>query len=285
MAFVSRAERKLHTVSSTSVGPGAYISHAHYESSPSFAPFASTSERNFTKLFCQTSTPGIGSYTPLDLKSTNNSLDHWGHPKFSAAFASQADRFNIKNKSFSPGPGAYSVTDNWKNKKKVNKPQGGINWARIPSAPSIPANNQVFGYNETKTGELVMQKNPETVHSGTFKDSVGPGHYNVIEKTKPKGPSWNKAKGKREIFTNPSTGPEIGPGSYCDTKVSIAPMYKFTQNAVFVSKTKENDLSFDENSPGPGSYSIEKFSAFHKTKKLPRDLQNFGSSSIRFKKK
>jgi Sperm-tail PG-rich repeat len=285
MAFVSRAERKLNTVDNKTVGPGAYISQSKYASNPSFAPFASTSERNLHKIVCNTSTPGIGSYSLTDIKVSNSQLDQWGLPKFSAPFASQADRFNYKKNS-SPGPGAYSVPDKWRSTKKSRKSTACINWARIPSAPSIPGPSQIYGYEETTAGDLVQQKNPEPVHSGTVKDSVGPGHYQISTNHKPKGPSWSKAKIKREMRLPDTTGPEIGPGTYSENKISIAPMYKFTQNAIFISKPKkpQKELS-QENIPGPGYYSLEKYNSFNKSKRLPRGLQNFGSNTIRFKKK
>ena len=63
MAFVSRAQRQLHTVTNSGIGPGAYINQSHYASNPGFAPFTSTSERDISKILVnQQLTPGPGSY-------------------------------------------------------------------------------------------------------------------------------------------------------------------------------------------------------------------------------
>lgn len=284
MAFVSRAERKLHTVDSTTIGPGAYLSHNQYSSNPSFAPFTSTSERNFLKQANTSMTPGPGCYSIPQSNTDSYSIDNWGHLKTSAPFASQLKRFKYEDVSSSPGPGAYVVQDKWKSKKKNPKAQNGVNWARIPSAPSIPTHQQAFGYDQGPSGELVMQKNPELVHAGTFNNSVGPGHYNVQEKKKPRGGSWSKNRSTRASSKKPTTGPDIGPGSYSDSKLNLGPMYKLKQNAVFLSKLKDNSLS-ESKAPGPGSYNADKVSGFTKVKKVPRSLQNFGSSSLRFKQK
>jgi hypothetical protein len=40
----------------------------------------------------------------------------------------------------------------------------------------------VFGYEETDEGDLIKQKNPEKVHTGSGKDSVGPGSYEQAAK-------------------------------------------------------------------------------------------------------
>lgn len=45
-------------------------------------------------------------------------------------------------------------------------------------APTIPAKNQSYGYEMTKSGELVMLKPKTKVYAGDHKDSVGPGQYN-----------------------------------------------------------------------------------------------------------
>lgn len=287
MAFVSRAQRKLHTVNSSGIGPGAYLDPSHYASNPSFAPFASTSERNFNKVFCNNVTPGPGSYMVNNGEPLQKAIDHWGNSKFSVPFACGVDRFKYNQNALSPGPGSYSISDKWKAKKNIAKSQIALNFNRTPSAPSIPANHQTFGYDDSQTGELIMQKNPEKVHSGNPKDSVGPGHYSVTEIKKPKGPKWHNSNQERNFYNNPTTGPEIGPGSYSESKLSIAPMYKFKKSAVFASTVNEHSAEMKKNDwPGPGSYAVENFGAFSKVKqKKPSVLQNFGSSSIRFDKK
>lgn len=52
-----------------------------------------------------------------------------------------------------------------------------MNWVRVPTAPSIPAAHQSFGYEEGRNGELVMQKDTRDVYTGP--GTVGPGAYDV----------------------------------------------------------------------------------------------------------
>jgi hypothetical protein len=158
MAFVSRAERKFQAQSSSNLGPGTYISHSSYASNPSFAPFASTSERKFLKQAAPTLTPGPGAYINATPTEIAKSIDYWGNSKSSPAFASLNARFRQKKPSESPGPGSYSLPDQWHGQKARGKSSGTQAWARVPSAPSIPANHQTFGYDETTTGEFCWSR-------------------------------------------------------------------------------------------------------------------------------
>lgn len=177
-----------------------------------------------------------------------------------------------------------------------------LNWLRLPSAPSIPAPKQAFGYDETKSGELVMQKNPEKVFDGTKEDCVGPGHYEVrYPYDQGKGPTWGRSKGGRGLSPQPSTSPDIGPGSYNQLPGSLAPMYKFQQSAVFHSATKrpafvptagksvaetstseDFDVVEDGSIPGPGFYYDPQKMTEFRVKQVPERLQFFGSTAARF---
>lgn len=176
---------------------------------------------------------------------------------------------------------------------------------RIPSAPSIPAQHQAFGYDETHNGELVMQKNPEKVYDGTYKDSVGPGQYHARDPREvfiSRGTAWHKSQSKRDLYSAPTTGNLIGPGSYSESKLNIAPMYKFKPSAAFASVAKrssyipeagkqisteehdeESSEEGEEGIPGPGYYYNEEAATGFKPSKVPRHLQYFGSKSIRFR--
>lgn len=279
MAFVTRAERALFDQPDSSLGPGSYLAPTNYAQNPSFAPFSSTSEKTLFKK-PETITPGPGTYSnPISLPSQT---DQWGYKKFSSSFASQNSRFPLNQPISSPGPGSYTLNSSLQMKKKVKKQfSTQSQWSRIPSAPSIPANHQTFGYDETTTGELILQKNPETVYSGTKIDSVGPGHYSTCtEKNKLKGPSWHKSGTKRKVNLNKSTtGPELGPGCYSDVSENKGPLYKYRQNAVFLSRFKEEILQVPDKNPlGPGSYDIRA----NESKAKPKKFQNFGSTSLRF---
>ena len=280
MAFVSRSERKMMLVDSNTVGPGAYLAHTESHASVSFAPFSSTTERDITKIFCKSHVPGPGSYSSIEAQLVTQALDHWGHPKYSSSFASQNSRFNTLKPETSPGPGSYLVPNHWEKPKISPKTSAGINWTRIPSAPSIPANHQSHGYDQTTLGELIRQEPKEIIHAGNKVDSVGPGQYESLPKKNILGPKWHKSNSSREIYKACTTGPGLGPGSYTETKIKVAPMYKFKESAAFA-KATTREKSQESNLPGPGSYSTEKISAFNK-KKLPSNLQNFGSSTTRF---
>lgn len=173
----------------------------------------------------------------------------------------------------------------------------------MPSAPSIPANNQGYGYEETASGILVMQKSPDKKYSGTKVDSVGPGHYNpndVKETSARKGTEWFKFKTDRGMISKPPTGAVLGPGSYSFGNIGNAPLYKSKPSAAFVSNSKrigiiqvksENQEEYDSSSeedegvPGPGYYYKEEvFSGFKKAD-VPLHLQYFGSRTNRFQYK
>jgi hypothetical protein len=112
----------------------------------------------------------------------------------SSVFKSKAARFNeaANEQSLTPGPGQYSTKSEWngRKKKKVreisNKSNTGaaITWVRVPTAPSIPASNQSYGYEEGDYGELIMQKPPKKGHSGKGMDLPGPGEYDPSDKQK-----------------------------------------------------------------------------------------------------
>ena len=280
MAFVSRSERSFNINETLSVGPGAYLAHKEYQPQASFAPFASTSQRETFKPPSNYTVPGPGAYTQ-ELPMPD--LDHWGQPKLSLPFASQISRFPQKPQDPMPGPCSYNLEDPWKKLKLTKRQEDSGNFARIPlirSIPSIPASHQSHGYEQDDNGDLIMQKPNEAWHKGTKEDSVGPGHYAVHPPCKTSGTNWHKSKSERQLNRgSTATGPSIGPGYYNKTKVKVEPAYKFKQSAVFASKSnRKNQTSLT--SPGPGTYTKET-SSFSQ-RRLPASLQNFGSSSSRF---
>lgn len=73
-----------------------------------------------------------------------------------------------------------------------------VNYARSPSAPSIPNRHQSYGYEEDPSGKLVMQKSPERIHTGAKLDTVGPGEYELAgSPLKGKAPTWANSKADR----------------------------------------------------------------------------------------
>jgi Sperm-tail PG-rich repeat len=271
MAFVNRAERKLFIFSNHStIGPGAYIGLNKYKTSTSYAPFSSSTERNFEK---QNSvyTPGPGSYSDIFFKqkSTKN---------ISPAFASQKTRFEKKIEEI-PGPGSYNVSPHWSEKKMSIRTVNATNWIRLPSAPSIPGPGQGYGYDETPAGELVIHKGPDVI-AGTSNNSVGPGHYNPKYMAPARGLIWHKNAEKRSAFIIKSAIP--GPGAYAPKL--FLPKYKEKPSPAFISNSKrgtqiKTEEDWDDGVPGPGKYSIK--STF--TPPPVRQPQNFGSNAERFK--
>ena len=276
MAFVARAERKLVLYTSTpSQGPGSYISHSSYKPSTSYVPFSSSTERSWDRSNSNY-TPGPGSY-----------IDPTAKPKAqtnsSSSFASNKPRFDSKHDT-ALGPGSYNIKPTWSEKKLQSKSSTPVNWVRLPSAPSIPGQNQGYGYDETSNGELILHKGRDYI-SGTAKDSVGPGHYDpkpIIPKAK--ASLWHKSAVKRETLPISKSAASVpGPGSYTTSKTT--PKYQQKPNAVFISSCKRGtDLDPEESSeegvPGPGQYAVK--SSF--TPSPPRAVpHNFGSCCARFK--
>jgi len=291
----------------TDLGPGAYVGTDPPKSIHAYAPFSSTTTRDQqTAAF----TPGPGSYSASNLLGSKPIYaDPLAGERLTGPFASKNERFHDKKQDLAPGPGAYETPVTWSKARKAPSKQewNSMNWLRLPSAPSIPAPSQAFGYDETANGELVMQKNPEKVYEGTMKDCVGPGHYNVRkpdEVWKSKGNAWGISKAQRLATSAPATGQKVGPGSYNEFQISLAPMYKFRPNAVFASTAKrasyvptsdikaaksepdsEEEEEKDGAVPGPGTYFNPEQASSFKVRPVPQRLQFFGSTSSRFDRK
>lgn len=128
-----------------------------------------------------------------------------------------------------------------KQKRIAPKPEWQqVTWTRMQNPPSIPSHENVFGYEESNTGDLVKQKNTENVHTGVKQDTVGPGEYEVVKPfvDPKKGPSWHLPKNnKKPVPTSTEFKKEIpGPGHYNVDKNDIFPIYKYKPSSVFVSK-------------------------------------------------
>lgn len=309
MAFVSRTERALSQspTHSPSLGPGAYLGQPQYKPNHGYAPFSSTTERPLGLKLPAHPTPGPGAYVAplLSTKSAGNT-DQFGRVKPTSSFASRQSRFKAHNNGAAPGPGAYVLDRSWSKPKKqpakTESQQG--NWLRLPSAPSIPAQNQAFGYDETDTGELIMQKNPEKGFAGTPKDCVGPGQYYTKAANEiwgKVGPAWDRSERKNLLLEPTSTSKDLGPGAYTPSKGPFNT--KIRPNAVFQSGTKrasyipiygrERTLpeesvieeSTEDAVPGPGTYCGPDALSSFRLRCVPDKLQFFGSRVSRFRLK
>eukprot|EP00798_Chlamydomonas_sp_ICE-L_P004422 gene4422-14554_t len=165
--------------------------------------------------------------------------------------------------------------------------------------PSIPTQNQSFGYEEGTSGTLVLQKPSDPIHTGEGEgiDKVGPGSYDVPTNTlggpKVTAVAWGNSKTKRDIVPKSSVP---GPGSYNPSGVS-----KPSSNAIVVT-INGVDLQFGGSggssqfaskvplnanrkplahqiTPGPGAYQVE--SMGKKGQRPPHDMQFFGATSKR----
>lgn len=312
MAFVYRAERmQLHQRKPlTGVGPGTYVGLESSKVQPAAVPFNSTTVRKL-EVGPETS-PGPGSYSvPNLVKAVSTGslpvVDQFGKEKGSGPFASKEKRFREDNSEYAPGPGSYEPANKLNARKPpLNKQDPNLHkWTRAPSAPSIPAATQGFGYDETESGGLIQQKNPEPVYAGTPRNSVGPGQYYARkpdEIWKNKGTAWHKSRTKRSALSAPATGEKVGPGSYSDVPVRGAPLLKYQPSAAFASRSKRSSYIPDpgrgdesDNSssggdepagvvPGPGYYYNEKHSSSFSSTTASSQRQLPQSASSRFYK-
>jgi len=223
MAFVSRSRRRTNEDSGllstgAAVGPGAYVDQEKYSIDHAYAPFGSTNERALSTSATGTNyTPGPGAYL-ADAPVTE-------YDAASNVFVSNVSRFH-KDKTTSkqsPGPGAYVEGNTWVKNTHRYKPEPHarrVTFQRMPTAPSVPARNQSYGYEDAGNGELVMQKAPDKGHTGIGSDSVGPAVYNpehkmVLANQSLRHTDFSKSRSSRTTY-NLSANP--GPGQY-DPKV------------------------------------------------------------------
>lgn len=291
MAFVFQAKRDFTYAKKKdlSLGPGAYIGHEEYKLGKAQVPFSSTSVRDFSMGKNGKISPGPGTYElPLKRKPK---IDQFGRAKCSSSFASSLNRFNAGNTGLNPGPGSYNIDRSLPTHvakgKSQQKPRVLNNF---PSVPSIPTQSQAYGYDETLSGELISQKNPNQLHSGLPGDHIGPGHYNPKKITQSLGTIWHKSNSRRELIPSTSSN-NIGPGSYSANQGQS--MYKLKTSAVFASTCKRDagipmdDYDYEstevdrDGNPGPGQYFYKDSSFVNKENKV----QKFGIKSKRFENK
>ena len=136
----------------------------------------------------------------------------------SGAFVSGTARLGKDTSSArtAPGPGSYMSGNKWiKNTHRYKmEPQARrVTFQRMPTAPSVPVRGQSYGYEESETGELILQKAPTQGHTGTGADTVGPCVYEpkltAVKTTKTT--DFQSSKTKRGIF---SVNANPGPGQY-----------------------------------------------------------------------
>ena len=272
------------------VGPGSYIKTTSNLPVHAYAPFTSTAERIMgDKVDPKWVMPGPGEYQLSRQGHITN-----GNRGAGSAFTSKSSRLSTVSADDRPGPGQYAVRNEWavparRDGGKGPASQRGVGHSRVPNAPSIPAPEQSYGYEETHAGELMLQKPPPGGYSGVSgKLSAGPGSYeprkaSAITKPHTTGVAWGNSRVQRSLFTGAQDTP--GPGAYRAGSSENADPASVAASqrggASFKSKVPlAHQLATDLEhvTPGPGAYAS---SSFFVPKSVPDGLQTFGSTSKR----
>ena len=291
MAITSRAARTTDLGSRATpavVGPGSYLRTMNEPVMHAYAPFASTAERVMgAKVDPKKAMPGPGEYQ-LSRQATHPSRGGAG-----SAFASKTARLASAGAADRPGPGQYTLRNDWVKPASHAGGRGassrGIAHSRVPNAPSIPAPEQSYGYEETPAGELVLQKPPPGGYSGVSgKLSAGPGSYDprkatTITKPHTTAVAWGNSRVQRSTFGSASDTP--GPGAYSAGSPEHADPASLAASrrggAAFKSKTPmSHQLAPDAGAvtPGPGAYAS---ATTFNPRRVPENLQTFGSTQKR----
>ncbi len=291
MAITSRAARQTtsHVAYNTPsvVGPGSYLKVDRDPSIHGFAPFQSTTERPGADAHVKT-TPGPGAYvTPLENIVGRTPFVPNGVPAGAgAAFASRTDRLPKSEAKRAPGPGNYTLNDEWQRTvdtaafRNAQPPQTRAPRPPAIGPPSIPNSDQSFGYEETTDGALRMQKPPPGGYTGVSgHKSAGPGEYDptrasALMHKSAQGPAWGNSRVVRSLYSENKDVP--GPGAYVrEAELRTKP------SPAFLSRTPLNYqklLDPEKLVPGPGAYAAR---AGITPKAVPENLQSFGSTQKR----
>jgi len=288
------------------------IGRKQQEVGHAYAPFSSTTDRDVGGATrpAEFSTPGPGSYDVTGRR-------YQGGPRFLTApsdvgFLSKGERTEDRTQAWKPGPGAYEARSDFSKKrgpptahsggspngKAVGRNDRHIVWFRAPSAPSIPRQDQAFGYEEGPLGQLLKQKAPLLIHKGEREDKVGPGNYDpsiAATKPNPRGSDFSRSKSARTSITravpegamlelNPGPGTyELGAQTFEQLPTHAKkPTSTFASRVLRPHQLPENrgDSESKRPVPGPGAYNIP--DSFAKVRQsVPETLQCFGSTSKR----
>lgn len=281
MAWVARTTRDNNRVgfnpsnTPSHVGPGTYAAPTAFRKrrGPAFAPFSSTADRSGGVLAEVTAhyTPGPGAYV---VEGANQKSSP--HHAASTPFLSLSERFKPPAAKDTPGPGAYKAPTAFRRRRGgKGKPGPGeppaVTWVRVPTAPSIPAPSQSYGYEEGAYGELTMQKAPGNGHTGRGKDTAGPGSYNpddrVLAGRRRVAVDFGRSRTRRTDFAKSEVP---GPGEY-----TAPPGARLQGPGTWVRDAAKPSSNFASRvgrgpvkhkavkpTPGPGSYGVG--SAFRK---------------------
>ena len=259
---------------------------AEQEVGHAYAPFSSTTDRDIGGAVrpAEFTTPGPGAYDVTGRR-------YQGGPRFLTAppdvgFLSKEKRGQdgVQKQAWKPGPGAYEYQSDFNKKrgppsapapsgKAVGRGDRHVVWFRAPSAPSIPRQDQAFGYEEGPLGQLVKQKAPLLIHKGEKGDVVGPGNYDpsiASVKPNPRGSDFSRSKSARTSITRAVPEGAMlelnpGPGTYelSVPKYDELPTHAKKPTANFASRVlrphqlpESRDSEAKKPVPGPGAYTL-----------------------------
>lgn len=125
---------------------------------------------------------------------------------------------------------------------------------RSESAPSVPAANQAYGYEEGNHGGLVPQEPPGNILSGESNQMVGPGEYNPRKVSRGlSGPEFGRLSDRKPHDPQPASP---GPGTYARKEQDMRSKrqrgkasFASTVPMAYEMMAKEGDAI-----PGPGAY-------------------------------
>eukprot|EP00873_Tetraselmis_striata_P040864 jgi/Tetstr1/461128/TSEL_006267.t1 len=306
MAFTTRGDRQTMALAASTpanVGPGAYLGPQIKRHEHNYAPFASTAIRSLDE-HPPKYTPGPGAYNAEEALLRHKSKSTVESP----AFASRVDRLYVDKTGLdTPAPGTYQEGNAWIKNKHRYKGQSNtqrVSYKRAPTAPSVPARHQSYGYEEGSLGELVMQAPPEQRRTGRGIDRAGPGDYDpsmdaVKVQHGNKAAGWSHSKTVQHQVFNAKESP--GPGEYNPKRdlgveaesdvnyrtAGAAPrgegkLAKRSSN--FASKVPRPFQTAPESydvGPGPGTYAIVDTKTASSLTKPPPEHQFFGTSAKR----
>lgn len=299
------------------VGPGSYVGQDAYNITHAYAPFASTAERTLGEASkAGARAPGPGKYS-----SAHGGIAAEVRRRAASAsncFASGVRRFDGPGASLqqtlTPGPGTYAEGNAWLKGQRGDgaaQPARRVTFQRLPTAPSVPARNQSYGYEEGDGGDLIMQRPPVSGHAGTGSNAVGPTQYKpnfkALERTRQTNFGASKSSRSTVGGAKDSTP---GPGAYTappsgaaraavaaaeasGRSVSAAAAAALQPSSNFASRVPRlggagagsaaaggSEGEAVERDPGPGPGSYETLKAI-KLQSAPAQYQFFGSTSRR----
>jgi len=286
------------------LGPGTYnVTDNETPFRPAPAPFNVTAQRQ---------EPDADAIGPGPAAYSANKPGGWNRGGARGAFKSKFNRFKDEKKAEFPGPGKYVINKSEMDMKleRHKKTQtiitnhkknelNGLQWVRLPSAPTIPGHHNAYGYEEGPYGELVLQRPAFPGYTGVKDDKVSPADYspniNAIRPKKGgidfgrgsaregnqiKSSILNKHKQKDELLAEEYSKPEKKEVHFI--------RHKTQQSAAFASKTKRGVGSSQKSEekdrkvldmPGPGEYVLPSSIGMQYKRK---GQENFNSSAKRF---